>query len=134
MCETCRTFFKSFDLCQECGKEICPICVSCTNRRIHAKCLEQKRLDRAPVIYGISPVLEEHMCNYCGSNGRRYGFCVNCGKEICENCKSPISKFYHEKCRPNVLIGNGGTTGKISTAGEPIGIAESVREPCGGSL
>lgn len=31
------------------------------------------------------------MCNYCGSIHEKYGTCLKCGIEICEDCASPVT-------------------------------------------
>ena len=30
------------------------------------------------------------MCNYCGSPREKYGHCLKCQNEICEDCASPV--------------------------------------------
>ena len=44
------------------------------------------------------------MCNYCGSTHKKYGSCIKCGNEICEDCASLVtSKIYKVKGeRPRV--------------------------------
>jgi hypothetical protein len=41
---------------------------------------------------------EVFMCNYCGSNKKEDGYCVKCGKEICEDCASPTDRRIHRNC------------------------------------
>lgn len=38
------------------------------------------------------------MCKHCGTTRENYGYCVKCGKEICEDCASPIDREVHSKC------------------------------------
>ena len=38
------------------------------------------------------------MCNYCETKEKRIGYCVKCGKEICDRCKCATNPYYHEKC------------------------------------
>lgn len=131
MCNNCQLNSKSFDLCLECGKEICPLCMSLINRRIHANCLGKKAIQQRARAYGIPPVLRKHTCNNCGSNYCPYGYCVICGKEICENCKSPITRESHKKCRSVERITIGKSISEPRPAGEPTGKPRPNSEPCG---
>ncbi|RZB33488.1 MAG: hypothetical protein SRB1_01145 [Desulfobacteraceae bacterium Eth-SRB1] len=49
------------------------------------------------------------MCKnkYCGTPREKYGYCVECGKEICEDCASADKKV-HSKCikNPTVITAN----------------------------
>lgn len=41
------------------------------------------------------------MCNHCGTELKKQGYCVKCGKEICNDCASNNNPKVHAKCESN---------------------------------
>ena len=37
------------------------------------------------------------MCNYCGSTHKKYGYCLKCHNEICEDCAALITSRFFDK-------------------------------------
>ena len=51
---------------------------------------------------------DELMCKYkdCGTAREKYGYCVECGQEICEDCASPFDKNVHKPTiDPRIPVG-----------------------------
>lgn len=44
------------------------------------------------------------MCNHihCRTERKKYGYCVQCGKEICKDCASNDDSTVHAKCEVEV--------------------------------